>query len=612
MKKITVKNHQDIENNILELLNTFHIELNDNLNFTLKKINENKFEIIKNHENVIVLYAKKHQIYQALSYVLIHQNQMSYQIEKTPQLEHLGVMLDLARNAVLKMDMIKRYIKTIALLGYNYLELYVEDIIDVKEEPYLGYMRGKYTTEELKHLDHYAQSFGIEIVPCIQTLAHLERIFEHESYSQIRDIEDVLLVGEHKTYALIDHMLKACRNTFSSDHINIGMDEAFRLGLGAYLAKNGYQTKTNIMIKHLKKVLEIVEKYHYHPMMWADMFFQMSGGNYHLDEIEITQEVINQVPKNVTLIFWEYFETTYKKYDDKFRQIKRMSNDYSFAGGAWKWVGYTPLNQLSIKAMEASITACKDHHVKDFLLTAWGDDGAEASAFSIMASLIYVASSFINEVVNYDEMKTLSLLITRYNYDELLKMDTLNMFYDEVALRNPSKYLLFDDIFMSRLDYQVDIEFVGILNDKSKILHQLAMRDSVFNYLFEMQASLSDVLSAKVQLSVELLKAYQNKNKAEIKRILPLFDTVIKQLELFINAFENQWHLENKSFGYEIQNYRLGGLLHRIIYIKRQVMLYLEQKIDTIEQLDERLPSIRREKSTSFNSFIKNVTYGKM
>ena len=31
--------------------------------------------------------------------------------------------------------------------------------------------------------------------------------------------------------------------TFSSNRINIGMDEAFRLGLGAYLAKHGYQTK---------------------------------------------------------------------------------------------------------------------------------------------------------------------------------------------------------------------------------------------------------------------------------------------------------------------------------------------------------------------------------
>ena len=29
-------------------------------------------------------------------------------------------------------------------------------------------------------------------------------------------------------------------------------------------------------------------------MMWADMFFQMSGGNYHLDEIEITEEIIKR------------------------------------------------------------------------------------------------------------------------------------------------------------------------------------------------------------------------------------------------------------------------------------------------------------------------------
>ena len=32
-------------------------------------------------------------------------------------------------------------------------------------------------------------------------------------------------------------------------------------------------------------------------MMWADMFFQMSGGNYHLDEIEITMKSSNEYLK---------------------------------------------------------------------------------------------------------------------------------------------------------------------------------------------------------------------------------------------------------------------------------------------------------------------------
>ena len=50
-----------------------------------------------------------------------------------------------------------------------------------------------------------------------------------------------------------------------------------------------------------------------------------------------------------------------------------------FAGGAWKWVGFSPLNEFSIKAMAVSIDACQKHEVDDYLVTLWGDDGAEAS-----------------------------------------------------------------------------------------------------------------------------------------------------------------------------------------------------------------------------------------
>ena len=56
----------------------------------------------------------------------------------------------------------------------------------------------------------------------------------------------------------------------------------------------------------------------------------------------------------------------------KFKQIKRMTNDYAFAGGAWKWCGFTPLNKFTLKAMDVSIKACKTYHVNDYLVTSMG------------------------------------------------------------------------------------------------------------------------------------------------------------------------------------------------------------------------------------------------
>jgi hypothetical protein len=36
--------------------------------------------------------------------------------------------------------------------------------------------------EELKEIDVYAQKCGMEVIPCIQTLAHLNQIFRWPKY----------------------------------------------------------------------------------------------------------------------------------------------------------------------------------------------------------------------------------------------------------------------------------------------------------------------------------------------------------------------------------------------------------------------------------------------
>ena len=109
-------------------------------------------------------------------------------------------------------------------MGFTYLELYTEDTFEVRNQPYFGYLRGRYTKEELKELDAYAKGFGIELVPCIQTLAHLNCIFKWDVYEEVHDVNDILLLREEKTYALLEDMFATVAEAFTSRRINIGMD----------------------------------------------------------------------------------------------------------------------------------------------------------------------------------------------------------------------------------------------------------------------------------------------------------------------------------------------------------------------------------------------------
>ena len=73
-------------------------------------------------------------------------------------------------------------------MGLNALFLYTEDTIELPDYPYFGYMRGAYTAQEIRKLDDYAARFGVELIPCIQTLAHFTAPMRWRAFDELRDI----------------------------------------------------------------------------------------------------------------------------------------------------------------------------------------------------------------------------------------------------------------------------------------------------------------------------------------------------------------------------------------------------------------------------------------
>ena len=123
----------------------------------------------------------------------------------------LGVMLDCSRNAVPNMQSAKYFIDCLEKMGYNTLMYYTEDTYEVEDEPYFGYLRGRFTTEELRELDAYSEAHGIELVPCVQTLAHLRTAFRWSAYTPINDTADILLMDDERTYLLIENIFRSLR-----------------------------------------------------------------------------------------------------------------------------------------------------------------------------------------------------------------------------------------------------------------------------------------------------------------------------------------------------------------------------------------------------------------
>ena len=75
--------------------------------------------------------------------------------------KNFGIMIDCSRNAVRNLDSLKKFMDYMKLMDYNMLQLYIEDTFEVDNEPKFGYLRGRYSQEELRELNEYAKSKNV-------------------------------------------------------------------------------------------------------------------------------------------------------------------------------------------------------------------------------------------------------------------------------------------------------------------------------------------------------------------------------------------------------------------------------------------------------------------
>ncbi len=501
-----------------------------------------------------------------------------------------GVMLDLSRNAVMKPKKIKEFIDLIKKFGYNALYLYTEDTYEIEGEPYFGHLRGKLLKSEIKDIVEFGENKGVEIIPCIQTLAHLNQIFKWPHvYSDIRDTQDILLCDSEKTYALIEKMFITIRECYKTNLVNIGMDEAHFLGLGKYLTLNGYKNRFEILSKHLNRVLEIAKKYGFKPIMWSDMYFRLcNNGAYYVDKVDkkALSEVKKYVPNGVSLCLWDYYHESKKDYDVNFSAHKELTDDVSFAGAVTSWQGFAPYNKGSMNRLGPAMDGCREKGIKNILIAMWGDNGKECSFYSCLPALFYSAERFRGNK-NLKDIKKKFYDIVGVKFDDFLTLDLLNVMPNS-NFGSTCKSMLYNDPFASVMDGHVTLGDGALYKKYTKKILSAGKRSGEYKYVFDYLGSLSSVMEYKLDLGLKTRKAYRENDVESLKEIeSKIYPTLIKRLKVFYENFKKVWDTENKPFGFEVQDIRIGGLILRLSHCREVLKNYLDKKIDKIEELDE-------------------------
>ena len=515
-------------------------------------------------------------------------------VSETPVFDLNGAMVDMSRNAVMNVSTVKLMLRKMALMGLNAFMLYTEDTYEIDGYPYFGYMRGRYTKDELRELDAYAKTLGIELIPCTQTLGHLLVHLKWGAATPYKDSIRTLLVGADETYKLIDSMLKTITECFSTKRVHIGMDETQDLGTGRYLSLNGYRPKGEIYLEHLNRVVDMVKGYGLKPMMWSDMMMlftavgDTAGKHGYNISLEHTEEVKKIIPEGLEQVFWDYYNSSESFYEINVRNHRKYLGDCTlFAGGIWTWSGYAPLFKRSLDFTIPALNVCKREGVREIIATIW-HNGAECNLITSLAGLAWYADYGYKGYYDEDSMKACFRFATGESYDSFAALEEVE---EPHGMTTPlSRPLLYNDPLLPLADKNLEgVEYHDYYKSLTPRLSALQSSD-IYAPAFDTIRKLSSVLEEKSDFGMRLKRAYDLSDRDTLSKMAEECDVIVEKLDALRLAHKNAWMTYNKPFGWEVLDLRYGGLIVRFRTAKDRITSYLSGEEESLPELEvERL-----------------------
>ena len=572
----------------------------ENIELSVEFQDRPEMAVSKNGNQIHVICREAAHYYRALNYVLHHMEDKTFQYQEHIYFERNGLMLDCSRNAVFTVEKVKFLIKTLAKLGMNVLMLYTEDTYEVEGQPYFGAYRGKYTKDEIKEMDAYASMFGVELVPCIQTLAHLHNALKWPGMDKIRDSADILQPEKEETYQFIEKLLSSVKENFSTNRVHLGMDEAVMLGLGNYLKENGYKKGSLIIREHCNRVVDICRKLELKPMIWSDMYItaNSTGGYYDLPENTDCSKW-EKPKKDLGLVYWDYYHDDTRTYEKMLDIHAQLSDNVIFAGGSWIWNGISPNYSKTYACTKAALSTCKKYNIKEVLCTAWMDNGAETPVDALLPGLVLFAHLDFHR--DYDEtiLKQEFRNCTGGEFDDFMALDNFDSLFlntkENKEAQNPSKYLLYQDPMLGIFDYHVKesgVNTKSYYQNIQKCMKECAEKTGKYQLLFSFYEKLAAVLADKADLGMCIKSAYDRSDRAALKDISQnVIPGIICNLTDMKSSREKIWMNDAKPFGYEILDIKIGGVITRLKSTGHRIDNYLNGNVLRLEELEEeRLP----------------------
>lgn len=543
-----------------------------------------------------ICYTRKNIFFRELALLVEHAAfESEFSIVEDTHFTGLSTMVDTSRNAVPTLSAIYQLIDHLAIMGYDTLLMYMEDTIKLENYEYFGYMRGRYTPADLKAMDDYAFEYGIEILPCIQCYAHMEKYLIWPEAAPVKDTTSVMLAREEKTFALVEEIIRISSSCLRTNRIHIGMDEAWNMGRGVFMDKHGYVDPFDIFNEYMERLMPIIRKYGLTAMMWADMYFRNKSatGWFYDTSVTFTPEDISKIPEDMELVFWHYGEEP--KCDDLMLQIcNQLGRKIIFGGGLWNWAGHFPEHNYAMETSRFSLAACRKNNVREAMATIWFNDNGECPLFANLFGLSFFAELCFDANPSNEKLRSRFEITTGGDYDAFYSMSlyhntfTKDDTYPDFSDRFLGKALFWQDILEGLYDTK--------LFNKPMSDHYAACEKKLASYqggkwhdLYRFTEAVFSYLAVKTKIAELLVPAYRKGDRETLshiaKELLPALKEKTTALALLHRTL---WMAERTMIGWCHLDYRYAGVVARCdtaILLLERYLNGEDEKIDSLEEV---------------------------
>ena len=292
------------------------------------------------------------------------------EIVDKPDLPRRGYMLDISRGRKPKVETIKTMIDFLAALKYNEFQLYMEgDCFKYAAYPKETAHFDCLTPEDIRELDAYCQERFIDLVPNQNSFGHMytwlrKPDFHHlglfEREDQVPSTLNPLLP---ESFEFVCNLYASLLPHFTSEYVNIGLDEAY--GLGRYQIEEYCREKGKdvVFMEWLNKLNDHIKAaYGKKVMFWADMIYNYPQ-SYHM------------VPKDAIALEWGYDLIQSQRMTDHCITYKNAGVRYYVCPSVNTHGSLTSRMDVTTFNIRTSAELAVEYGAEGLLLTDWGDGG---------------------------------------------------------------------------------------------------------------------------------------------------------------------------------------------------------------------------------------------